>query len=144
MGTILGVGMHERIVGVSVDLADRYGTRRGRRPLLLAAVAAVVLVFLTWLGWAAWLSASPEVRSGMQSWEVIDQHSTTIVAKVEIDEGVDDPLCRVQARADDHSVVGELQFTPVNGRNEETIATERKAVSVDWIGCTSKDQRRAK
>jgi len=143
MGTILGRTTHERLVGVSVDLADRYGTRRGRRPLVIGVVVVIAAVCLAWLAWAAWLHSTPEVKSAMSSWTVVDQHSTTVVAQVELDEGVDTPLCRVRALADDHSVVGELQFTPVDGRNEQTVSTEREAAVVEWIGCTSKDQRRA-
>ncbi|WP_162602514.1 DUF4307 domain-containing protein [Nocardioides daejeonensis] len=128
---------------MSVDLADRYGTKGGRRPLLITVVVIVVVAFLGWLVWAAWLHSNPQVSSTMNSWKVVDDHKTTIVVRVKLEDGVDSPNCRARALASDHSVVGELQFKPVDGTNEQTITTERRADSVEWIGCTSKDQRRA-
>ena len=50
--------------------------------------------------------------------------------------------CVVRALADDHSVVGEVAFTPVDGRNEVVIRTERRATSADLVGCTAEGQSR--
>ena len=49
---------------------------------------------------------------------------------------------RVKAFAEDHTVVGEATFTPVAGRNEVTLRTERRATSVESVGCTTPDQPR--
>lgn len=142
MVTILGCPLHERIVGVSVDLADRYGTRRKRRPVLIGVVIVVAAALLGWLFWAAAVYFSPQVSSEVNRWSIEDEHSTTVVARVSLADDVDTPLCRVRVLAEDKSAVGELQFTPVDGVNEVTVSTERRGASVDWIGCTSKDQRR--
>ncbi|WP_235738633.1 DUF4307 domain-containing protein [Nocardioides alcanivorans] len=129
---------------MSVDLADRYGTRPGRRPLVIGISIVIAAIAIVWVSWATWLQATPGVSSAINTWEVVDDHTVTVVAKVRLDDDVDTPVCRVQALADDHTTVGELQFTPVDGINEQTISTERGASSVNWIGCWSKDQPGAK
>lgn len=130
------------MAGVSVDLADRYGTRRKRRPVALSIVVIVAAVLIGWLLWAASGYFSPEARSDVVGWKVVDQHTTVVTANVSLKDGVDNPLCRVRVLAADHSAVGELQFTPGDGINEVTVTTEREADSVDWVGCTTEDQRR--
>ena len=50
--------------------------------------------------------------------------------------------CRVRAFAEDHTTVGEISFTPAQGRNDVEIRTERRATSIDLIGCTTPDQER--
>ena len=45
--------------------------------------------------------------------------------------------CLLRAFAEDHSVVGELSFTPEYGADqplEETVRTERRATSLELIG----------
>ena len=51
----------------------------------------------------------------------------------------------LRAYAEDHSTVGELTFTPdpSEGRRQvRTMRTERRATSVDKLGCTAPDQHR--
>jgi len=55
---------------------------------------------------------------------------------------VQDASCRVRALAEDKTAVGELAFTPVDGVNEVVIRTERRATSVEKLGCTAPDQPR--
>ena len=50
--------------------------------------------------------------------------------------------CTLRAFADDHTTVGELAFEPVDGRNEVTVRTERRATSVTLLGCTAPGQPR--
>ena len=50
--------------------------------------------------------------------------------------------CTLRAFAEDHSTVGELAFEPVDGRNEVTLRTERRATSVTLLGCTAPGQPR--
>jgi hypothetical protein len=64
------------------------------------------------------------------------------VIVVALDADAEDAKCRVQAVAPDHSVVGELTFTPVDGRNEVSVRTEREATSVAGLGCTADGQSR--
>jgi hypothetical protein len=127
---------------VSAELSERYGTPRPhRRGLLLGAVALVAAAFLAWLAWAAWLSSTPQVTSGLTSYTVVDAHRTAAVIEVSIEDDAE-ATCRVRALAADHTVVGEVAFTPVDGRNEVSIRTEREATSVERLGCTTPDQRR--
>ena len=62
-------------------------------------------------------------------------------AYVQLEDGVE-ASCRVRALAEDKTAVGELAFTPVDGVNEVVIRTERRATSVEKLGCTSPDQPR--
>ncbi|MFS3127976.1 DUF4307 domain-containing protein [Nocardioides sp. Bht2] len=129
---------------MSVDLADRYGTNRGGRRVVLIAVTVVIsIVFLVWLGWAAWFNSSAGAKSQLQGFKIEDEHTATVRVLVSLDDGAEDVHCRARALAEDKSVVGELRFTPKDGLNQEVLTTERLAVSVDWIGCTSKGQSRA-
>lgn len=155
MGTILGrnprlsrLGEATTCMGqstlVSVDLADRYGTNRGgRRVVLIAVIVVIAIVSLGWLGWAAWFGSTANAKSELQGFKINDEHSATVRALVSIEDGAEDVHCRARALAEDKSVVGELRFTPTDGLNTEVLNTERRAVSVDWIGCTSKGQSRA-
>lgn len=127
---------------MSTDLSQRYGTSRTQQHRLLFVVAAALaVVFLGWLAWAAWFNATPDVRSELTSFTVVDAHETTAVLEVSVDGDVE-ATCRVRAIAEDHTIVGEVSFTPVDGHNEVSIRTEREATSVERLGCTSPEQRR--
>lgn len=127
---------------VSLDLSDRYGTRRGgQRIVLVTVTVAIGVVALGWLAWTAWFHSTPQVTSEMQTFSVVDQHQATTVVAVRLDPDVE-ANCKVRALAADHVVVGEKNFTPTDGRNEVTIRTAREATSVDLVGCTAPDQSR--
>ena len=125
-------------------LADRYGSAQPwRRRAVIAAVVVVVAASLGWLGWTIWDTSTPKVQSQMIGFTVVDEHSA--VAKVDIH--LTDPsvhaTCTLRAYAEDHTVVGELPFTPEgDGTAEHTIRTERLASSVELIGCTAPGQNR--
>ena len=126
------------------DLADRYGAPspwRGR--VLLAVVVVVVAAFLGWLGWTIWSQSTPEVTSDLVGYRVQDEHTAT--ATVDVDLAGDDveASCTLRAYAEDHSVVGELRFAPDrSGRSEQAVRTERRATSVELLGCTAPGQNR--
>ena len=129
---------------VSADLAERYGTEQPwRRTALLAAAAVLVLAFLGWLAWATWFHANPAVESQLSTYKIVDQHEATAVVAVSLKDGAD-ASCRVRALAQDHSVVGELSFTPKDGDNAVSVRTERIATSVDLVGCTADGQPRSR
>ena len=73
---------------------------------------------------------------------MVDEHSVS--ARIDVDRrvGQADATCTVEALADDHSVVGELHFTPTSGTNQVTVRTERIATAVELPGCTAKGQDR--
>jgi hypothetical protein len=130
-------------VSQPTDLADRYGApSRGRRQVVAGACVLLVAAFLGWLGWTIWDQSTPEVRSNFVGYEIVDEHAAS--AKVDVRLGGDDveASCTLRAYAEDHSVVGELVFTPTEGRNTPTVRTERRATSVELLGCTADGQNR--
>jgi hypothetical protein len=104
-------------------------------------VATVVLVFLGWVGWAVWWHSTPEVTSRLVGWEVVDEHGAQATLDVTLDDGVE-ARCLLRAVSEDHTPVGELSFVPEPGRNVVEIRTERRATSVESVGCTADDQER--
>ena len=127
---------------MTTDLADRYGApARWRRPATVALAVLLAAVGLTWLGWTAWFHGSPDVRSEVVTFEVTDDHQVEARIDVRLVDGVE-ASCRVRALAEDKTAVGELAFTPVDGVNEVVIRTERRATSVEKLGCTTPDQPR--
>jgi hypothetical protein len=137
---------HDRVTAV---LDDRYGRRRPRRRLLLIGASAVLVVaFGGWLAWVIWDSSTPEVESDLVSWEVVDDHSATARVDVRLRDRNVEATCKLRAYAEDHTNVGELSF-PMPGPDideggpvERTIRTERKATSVQLVGCTTATQKR--
>ncbi len=124
------------------DLAARYGTPSPvRRRALVLVVATVAAACLGWLAWTVWFHSSPAVESELASYDIVDDNRATAVLEVALEDDVI-ASCRVRAFADDHTIVGELAFEPVDGRNEVTVRTERRATSVERIGCTAPGQSR--
>ena len=124
---------------------DRYGRPAPwRRTAIIVASGLVGVLALSWLAWTTLFHATPDVRSEIVGWEVVDDHAVTARIDVVISsdaEGVE-ATCRVRATAADHTVVGEATFEPVDGRNEVEVRTERRATSVESVGCTTPDQPR--
>jgi len=124
------------------DLAARYGTPSPvRRRLLVLVLVTVAAVLLGWLAWAALFHTTPAVESGLASYEIVGENEATAVIDVSLADDVV-ASCRVRAFAADHTTVGELAFEPVDGRNEVTVRTERRATSVTLVGCTAPGQSR--
>ena len=138
------------------DLADRYaGARRGR---LVAVVAGTVVavVFLGWLAWSTWFYSTPEIRSELVSYEVTGEHEAVALVDVRRSDLTIVGTCTLQAFATDHTVVGERAFEVPGGQegtdgstgDQEsgtmaiTVRTERRATSVELVGCTTPGQSR--
>ncbi|HWJ65326.1 MAG TPA: DUF4307 domain-containing protein [Nocardioides sp.] len=128
------------------DLADRYGApSRGRRIGLLAVAAVVVVGFLGWLLWAMLFHADPAIASEEIGHDIVDDHLATIEVRIDIDEGVEDPTCALRAISHDKAIVGETTFEPdpADGPvHEIEVRTERRATTVEWIGCRAAGQPR--
>lgn len=126
------------------DLADRYGVGNPRKRVALIGVIVVLGAALAgWAAWTVWEQSNPEVSSELVAYDIVSEHS--VVATVAVDLADDDveATCKVRAYAEDHSVVGEVNFTPTgSGRSEQTIRTERAATAVELIGCTAPGQSR--
>jgi Domain of unknown function (DUF4307) len=130
-------------------LEERYGSpSRGSRVAVIAGSVVVAVVFLTWLGWTVIAQGDPDVSSDLVSFDVVDDHHTT--ARIAVRLGDDDVVatCVLRATAEDHTTVGELSFEVTaddlaNGDElEREIRTERRATTVEAIGCTTPDQPR--
>ncbi|MFC0221924.1 DUF4307 domain-containing protein [Nocardioides zeicaulis] len=127
---------------MTTDLTDRYGApSRWTRPVTIAVAAVLAVVGLGWLGWAAWFHGSPDVTSEVMTYDVVSDHQVDARVDVDLAEGID-ASCRVRAYAEDHTTVGEMTFTPVDGPNRVEIRTERRATSVEKVGCTAPGQSR--
>jgi hypothetical protein len=127
--------------GVDQPLMERYAAPpRWRRPVTIAAVAVLAAAGLAWVAWATFLEATPAVSSQLIGWQVVDAHSATARVDVSISGGTTHPTCTVQAFASDHTIVGQLRFTPNDGTNQVTVRTSRGATSVDVPGCTADGQ----
>ncbi len=128
----------------TTDLADRYGTRTRRRPALVAAVVAVVAVAIGALVWIVAGQAAPSVASGELTFTVVDDRTASARFVVDKDDDVA-ATCTLKAYAEDHTLVGSASF-PVepgtSGRVAHDVATERRATSVELVGCTAPGQNR--
>ncbi len=129
------------------DLADRYGrTSPSRRRAVILASGVVGVVALAWLAWAAWFQSTPDVQSTIRSFEVLDSHRVTAEVSVNLRSTDVTADCVVRAYSEDHSVVGEHNFRV--GDRTGTVRlilpfrTERKATSVEMVGCTTSGQNR--
>ena len=131
------------------DLAKRYGTPSPvRRRAIIALVVALAVVALTWLAWAAIYQSTPQVRSDMIGFEVVDEHSATATLTVVRQDADVVATCYLRAVSEDHTVVGEGNVVIREGANEQrvevTIRTERRATTVERLGCTAPGQPQRK
>jgi hypothetical protein len=127
---------------VTTDLTERYGApSRLRRPVTIALAVTLAVVGLTWLGWAAFFHSTPDASSELVTFDVTSDHETQARLDVTLGDGVE-ATCRLRAFAEDHTTVGELAFTPVAGVNRVVIRTERRATTVEKLGCTAPGQPR--
>ena len=145
MGGSLGTGPLGPVCDhgcVSSDLTERYGApSRTRHRLVVAGAVLLALVFGGWLAWTTLFHASPVVSSELTTWEVVDDQNVTAVVVVDLQDDVA-ATCVVRAYSEDHTTVGEVAFEPVDGTNEVTLRTERRATSVTRLGCTAPGQPR--
>jgi hypothetical protein len=130
----------------TTDLATRYGAPAPwRTRALLGVTVVVVLAFAGWLGWATLDQANPDVASGDLTFSIVDDG--TALARFTVDLSDDDveATCTLKAYAEDHSLVGSASFRPVTGPGdvvEHSVRTERRATSVELVGCTAPGQNR--
>ena len=128
------------------SLSDRYGAPAPwRRRVLVAASTALALVFLGWLGWVVWEQVHPEVESSMVGFRVVDEHTATARVHVRLADDDVRASCLLRAYAEDHTVVGERAFVPSSDAPQPlnvAVRTERRATSVELIGCTAPGEPR--
>ncbi len=129
------------------DLAYRYGLP-GRTNRLVAGVLVGALVAGAggFLGWTVLFHGDPTVRSQLLTYDVLSEHDAQALFQVVREDRTTEAVCRLQALAEDHAVVGELTLPVTDGPEEQTlpvsIRTERRATSITSLGCTAADQPR--
>ncbi len=127
-------------------LDDRYGSPAPwRRRVVMAACVALGLAFLGWLAWTTYAQSTPSVDSEMVTYSIDGEHEVTARVAVTLKDEDVRATCLLRAFAEDHSVVGELSFTPEYGADqplEQTVRTERRATSLELVGCTAPGQSR--
>jgi hypothetical protein len=127
------------------DLAERYGAPSGGlRSLLVAGVVVLAVAGLVWLAWVVMFHGRPQVTSQLVAFEVRGEHAATATYDVARREPQVRATCLLRAFADDHAVVGELTVPvtsgPASARLTSTVRTERRATTVDLVGCSAADQ----
>lgn len=128
-------------------LTERYGSPSPlRRRLVVVGSVLLAAVFLAWLAWTAISHAEPEVESAMITYDIVDEHTATARVDVRTRDADVVATCLLRATAEDHSVVGEQSFEvsgdPASTEYEQEIRTERRATTVELVGCTTPDQAR--
>lgn len=127
---------------MTTDLAERYGAPpEWRRHVIVGTSCGLAIVSLTWLVWTAAFHSTPDVSSELISFDVTGDYEIMTTMQVQLEDGVD-ATCRVRAYAEDHTSVGELAFTPVDGNNDVVVRTERRATTIEKLGCTAPGQPR--
>jgi hypothetical protein len=127
---------------VTTDLTDRYGApSRLRRPLGIGVAVLLAVLGLGWLGWTVWFHTNPAVTSDLVTFDVTSDHEVAARLDVRLADDVE-ASCRLRALAEDKTAVGEVAFAPVDGSNSVVIRTERRATSVEKLGCTAPGQAR--
>ena len=129
---------------LSPDLAERYRPpSRARRPVIVLLASVLAVVAAAWLAWVVVFHGRPEVTSQMVGYRVPGQHTAVATYTVVRRDSDVAASCLLRALADDHSVVGELTVPvtsgPASARLRSTVRTERRAGSVQLVGCTTAD-----
>jgi len=133
------------VTQLSPHLAERYGApSRSGRSLVVVVVALLALAGAAWMAWVVVFHSRPEVSSQLVAYDVQGQHAATATWTV-VRSGPDvEASCLLRALSDDHSVVGErtvaVDSGPTRARITTTVRTERRAGSVQLVGCTTKDR----
>ncbi|MDX6241875.1 MAG: hypothetical protein QOG10_6699 [Kribbellaceae bacterium] len=129
------------------DLAARYGRpNRAHKALVVGIVGVLALTGLVWLLWVAYVQSNPPVASRLQAFKITSPTTATATILVERTKDVE-ASCRLQAKAADYSIVGEVTLTvPANSPRSQTlgatVTTQRDATSVVLVGCTTADSHR--
>ena len=85
----------------------------------------------------------PGGRLRLVTYSIDGEHEVTARVAVSLEDEDVRATCLLRAFAEDHTVVGELSFTPEHGADqplEETVRTERRATSLELVGCTAPGQ----
>ena len=126
--------------------AGRYPDQRRRGVIWVSGLVGVIA--LGWLGWVIADQSTPEVTSGLKTWTIADDHSVDVEVTVRLRDKDVQATCLVRAFAVDKSIVGETNLKVPTGHTHQdvtgSVRTERRATSIELIGCTAPGQRSAR
>jgi hypothetical protein len=120
--------------------AGRYGERSGRLgPGPVAAIVVVATAFVAWVVWAALGAATPDVRSDLLAFRVVDDTRVTARIEVTADAGRS-VTCTVEAEDRTREPVGVRRVVVSAGsdstrRASTSVSTRARAVTVVLVGC---------
>jgi hypothetical protein len=129
------------------DLDQRYRrTSTARRATVIGVGVLLVASLLAWVVWATAFRTSPVVQSQLVSYDVRDAHAVTATFSVVRQDQSVRASCVLQAVASDHAVVGQLAVPVGTGQGasstvRRTVRTERRATTVNLVGCTAPGQK---
>jgi hypothetical protein len=116
----------------------RYGERRTSR-VLVACLVVVATALVGWLLWAALAAATPDTRSSLISFRVLDDRRVQVQFEV-IAEKASAVTCTLQARDATGEVVGVTRVGIPPGRQDRRqvkalIGTRNRAANASIAGC---------
>ena len=135
-------------MGRVTDLSERYGSPSATRTKALVALLVVVVgAGLSWLVWVMLVHGRPLAQSDITGFEVVDDHAATATFTVVRRDADVEASCLLRAFSEDHAIVGEANVEvgpgePTTASLTETIRTERRATSVEMVGCLADGQTR--
>jgi hypothetical protein len=127
-------------------MSQRYGAPSRIRSSLVIFISGLVgVVALGWLGWVIWTQSTPDVESSLKSYTVLSAHESRATVELRLKSTDVHGSCLLRAYAEDHTVVGELNFAIPAGQGKRpditrSIRTERRATAVSLVGCTTPNQ----
>jgi hypothetical protein len=134
------------VTSTTHSLEQRYGAPpRWRRVFLIGLVVVVVGGLAALWTWITIEQSDPAVSSREIGHEVVDEHTATIEFRITYGDGPVAATCRARAVAEDKAIVGEVAVEPDPDEgpvHEIEIRTERRATTVEWLGCTTDGQPR--
>ncbi|MEQ6900511.1 DUF4307 domain-containing protein [Nocardioides sp. YIM 152588] len=128
------------------SLQQRYGApSRGARLVVAVVGGVIVAALLVWLAWATMFNADPPVASQELTHDILDDHTATITVRLKYGDEPVDAACTIRAIAHDKTVVGEITVHPDPAEGPDhtyEVSTDRRATTVEWLGCTAPGQPR--
>jgi hypothetical protein len=121
-------------------MPERYGTARPRRRPVAIVLGAVLVAALT--GWAVWASVTSQaaIDATLTSYDVVSSHEVRVKISTHFRDDKVQGTCLVQATAQDHTVVGELNLTADQLRGAQgqwiSVRTERRATTATVASCS--------
>jgi uncharacterized protein DUF4307 len=118
----------------------RYGDPRRRlHPVAVAAIVLLAGAFGAWVLWAALGAATPDVRSELQSFRVVDDSRVRVSIEATADHR-SPVICTVQAEDRNREPVGVTRVTLAPGQRATratttVVRTRSRAVTAVIVGC---------